>query len=129
MARTTQVAHKKTGIFALFFSWKSGHRRLVCAGPLARSLKGPRGTHRQRRFELVPYGHLPSPVSLSITIGLNTSSTVIPVLGPWLRKSGPKALRAAKWQDLAAYRGQWRVLCGAKTRGAVHIRFGRLGSQ
>ena len=38
-----------------------------------------------------------------------------------------KALRAAgapstftKWRDLAAYRDQWRVLCGAKARGAVH---------
>ena len=36
------------------------------------------------------------------------------------------ALRAAgvpssqvKWRDLAAYRGQWRVPCGAKARGAV----------
>ena len=26
----------------------------------------------------------------------------------------------AKWGDLAAYRNQWRVLCGAKARGAVH---------
>ena len=40
---------------------------------------------------------------------------------------GRKALRAAgvpstftKWRDLAAYRDQWRVLCGAKARGAVH---------
>ena len=38
-----------------------------------------------------------------------------------------KALRAAgvpstftKWRDLAAYRHQWRVLCGAKARGTVH---------
>ena len=38
-----------------------------------------------------------------------------------------KALRAAgvpstftKWRDLAAYRDQWRVLCGAKARGTVH---------
>ena len=25
-----------------------------------------------------------------------------------------------KWRDLAAYSDQWRVLCGAKARGAVH---------
>ena len=38
-----------------------------------------------------------------------------------------KALRAAgvpstftKWRGLAAYRDQWRVLCGAKARVAVH---------
>ena len=38
-----------------------------------------------------------------------------------------KALRAAgvpstftKWRGIAAYRDQWRVLCGAKARGAVH---------
>ena len=38
-----------------------------------------------------------------------------------------KALRAAsalstftKWRGLAAYRDQWRVLCGAKARGAVY---------
>ena len=38
-----------------------------------------------------------------------------------------RALRAAgvsstftKWRDLAAYRDQWRVLCGAKARGTVH---------
>ena len=37
-----------------------------------------------------------------------------------------KALRAAgvpstfKWRDLAAYRGQWRVLCGTKARGTAH---------
>ena len=38
-----------------------------------------------------------------------------------------KALRAAgvpstftKWRDLAANRGQWWVLCGAKARGTVH---------
>ena len=38
-----------------------------------------------------------------------------------------KAPRAAgvsstftKWRDLAAYRDQWRALCGAKARGTVH---------
>ena len=39
-----------------------------------------------------------------------------------------RALRATgvsstftKWRDLAAYRDQWRVLCGAKASGAVKI--------